>query len=56
MPNWLMRLREVVWVSVIAAVLAILAIIVAITLPAKIILVLGLGSAAITFALLAQRV
>jgi hypothetical protein len=56
MPNWLIRLREVVWVAVIAAALGILAILVALIFPAKIILVLGIGSAAITFALLSQRI
>jgi hypothetical protein len=56
MNNFLVRLREVVWVSVIAAALGITAILVAILFPAKLILVLGIGSAAITFAILAQRI
>jgi hypothetical protein len=56
MPNWLIRLREVVWVAVIAAVFAILAVIIAIFFPAKLVMVFGFGFASITFAILAQRV
>lgn len=56
MNNLLVRLREVVWTSVLAVALGITAILVAVLFPAKIILVFGIGSAAITFAILAQRV
>jgi hypothetical protein len=55
MPNWLFRLRDVVWASVGAVVLAGLSIISALSAPERPVLAISLGLAAVTMGLLATR-
>ena len=56
MPSWLIRLRDVVWVAVLAVVFAVLAVVIAIFVPITLNVVIALTGAGITFGLLAQRV
>jgi len=56
MPSWLVRLRDVVWVSVAAVALAVLAIFCALFVDGSFDLVIALSGGAITCGLLAQRV
>jgi hypothetical protein len=56
MPSWLIRLRDVVWVSVLAVTLAVLSIFCALFVDGSFDVVIALSGGAITFGLLAQRV
>lgn len=56
MPSWLIRLRDIVWVSVLAVVCVVLAIALAIFVPGTLNAVIALTGAGITFGLLSQRV
>ena len=56
MPSWLIKIRDIIWSSVFAVVLAAAAILVAIIFPEALSLSLSLGLGAVTAALLAQRV
>lgn len=55
MSNLLLRLRELVWPAILAAVFAVASIIVALFVPSAMPLSLSLGLASISMALLAQR-
>jgi hypothetical protein len=54
MDRLLLRLRSLIWPSVIAAGLSVLAVLIALLAPDKGTLVLALGLSAVTWALLAQ--
>lgn len=56
MPGWLIKLRDVVWVSVIAVVLAVVAIVLAVANVGSPTLPIVFGLTSVTMALLAQRV
>lgn len=56
MNSWIVRLKDVVWTAVFAVALAVVAILVAIILPSAITLVVALGLASVTLALLSWRV
>lgn len=55
MPDWLTRLRDLVWTAVAAAVLAGLSVVSALVAPERPSQALSLGLAGITMALLATR-
>lgn len=55
MPSWLIRVRDIVWTSVFAVVLAIIAVLTAILVPNDIGLIVGAGFASITMAILSLR-
>jgi hypothetical protein len=55
MPDWLTRLRELVWPAVAAAVLAVASVGTALISPERSIQAISLGLAGITMALLATR-
>jgi hypothetical protein len=55
MPSWLIQLRDIVWSSLLAAIFALAAIVVALVAPAQSPLATVLGLNAITFALLSLR-
>lgn len=56
MPSWLIKIRDIVWSSVFAVVLAVAAVLTAIIAPDAVALVIALASGSVTSALLAQRV
>lgn len=56
MPDWMSRLRDVVWPAVAATVLAGLSVLAALTASETPVLAVSLGLAAVTSALLATRV
>jgi hypothetical protein len=56
MNSWIVRLKDVVWTAVFAVALAVVAILVAIILPSATTLVVALGLASVTLALLSWRV
>ncbi len=56
MPSWLIKIRDIIWSSVFAVVLSVFAVLVAIIAPDALSLSISLGLAAVTSALLAQRV
>ena len=56
MPSWLIKIRDIIWSSVFAVVLAAAAILVAVVAPEAVSLSISLGLGAVTSALLAQRV
>jgi hypothetical protein len=55
MPSWLIRVRDIVWTSVFAVVLVIIAVLSAILVPNNIALVVGAGLSAIALAILSLR-
>lgn len=55
MPSWLIRVRDIVWTSVFAVVLAIIAVFSAILVPNNIGLIIGAGFASVTMAILSLR-
>jgi hypothetical protein len=56
MNSWIVRLKDVVWTAVFAVALAVVAILVSIIVPSAISLVLALGLASVSLALLSWRV
>jgi len=56
MPGWLIRLRDIVWVSVISVLLAVVAIVLAVASIGSPVLPVVFGLTSISMALLAQRV
>jgi hypothetical protein len=56
MNSWIVRLKDVVWTAVFAVALAVVAILISIIVPSAISLVLALGLASVSLALLSWRV
>lgn len=56
MPGWLIKLRDVVWTSVVAVVLAVVAIVLAVASIGSPVLPVVFALTSISMALLAQRV
>jgi len=56
MNSWIVRLKDVVWTAVFAVALAVVAILVSLVVPSAISLVLALGLASVSLALLSWRV
>jgi len=56
MNSWIVRLKDVVWTAVFAVALAVVTILVSIIVPSAISLVLALGLASVSLALLSWRV
>jgi hypothetical protein len=56
MPGWLIRLRDIVWISVISVLLAVVAVVLAVANVGSPTLPIVIGLSSVSMALLAQRV
>jgi hypothetical protein len=55
MPSWLIRVRDIVWTSVFAVILTVIAVFTAFLAPNNIGLIVGAGLSAVTLAILSLR-